>query len=73
LLALDPHDLALAKLDRNSPVDREDVAHLARVVPLDPDVLRERYRAELRPVLTGDLRRHDRTLEMWIAAYFGGP
>jgi hypothetical protein len=30
LLALEPHDLALSKLARNSPVDRNDVAHLAK-------------------------------------------
>ena len=30
LFALDPHDLALSKLTRNSPIDREDVAQLAR-------------------------------------------
>ena len=69
LLALEPHDLALSKLARNSPVDRDDVAHLARSIPLDPKVLRARYRAELRPIIIGDLDRHDKTLEMWIEAY----
>src|SRR5437867_1256697 len=29
LFAVEAHDLALSKLDRNSPVDREDVAYLA--------------------------------------------
>jgi hypothetical protein len=48
LLALDPYDFALSKLGRNSPVDREDIAHLARAVPLDPDLLRTRYERELR-------------------------
>lgn len=70
LLALDPHDLALSKLTRNSPVDREDVAHLAKTVPLDPVVLRTRYQQELRPIVIGDPERHDRTLEMWIESYF---
>lgn len=70
LFALDPHDLALSKLARNNPVDRDDVAYLAKTVPLDPDLLRKRYREELRPILIGDLERHDRTLEMWIQAYF---
>jgi hypothetical protein len=69
LLALDAHDLALSKLTRNSPVDRDDVAHLARVVPLDAKLLRARYRQELRPIIVGDPERHDRTLEMWIDAY----
>ena len=70
LFVLDPHDLALSKLARNSPVDRDDVAHLARTVPLDPDVLRRRYRQDLRPLVIGDRERHDRTLEMWIQSYF---
>ena len=30
LFALDPLDLALSKLVRNNPIDREDVAQLAR-------------------------------------------
>ncbi len=40
LFALDPYDLALTKLGRNSQRDREDVLHLARVVPLDVATLR---------------------------------
>ena len=71
LLALDPHDLALSKLARNSPIDRDDVARLATAVPLDASLLRERYRKELRPIIIGDAERHDRTLDMWIEAYFG--
>ena len=73
LLALDPHDLALSKLARNSPIDREDVAYLAKTVPLDPALLRTRYQQELRPLLIGDLERHDRTLEMWIQSYWPAP
>jgi uncharacterized nucleotidyltransferase DUF6036 len=71
LLALDPHDLALSKLARNSPIDRDDVARLAKAVPLDAELLRARYRDELRPIVIGDPTQHDRTLEMWIEAYFG--
>jgi hypothetical protein len=70
LLALEPHDLALSKLARNSPIDRHDVAQLAKAVPLNADTLRARYRAELRPIIIGDAERHDRTLEMWLEAYF---
>jgi len=70
LLALDPHDLTLSKLGRNSPVDREDIAHLARTVPLDPDLLRTRYERELRPITIGNLETLDATLDMWIRAYF---
>jgi hypothetical protein len=70
MFALDPHDLALSKLTRNSPVDRDDVAHLAKTVPLDPVLLRTRYQHELRPIVMGDPEWHDRTLEMWIESYF---
>lgn len=69
LYALDPHDLALSRLTSNSPADRADVAQLATAVPLDAALLRARYRQELRPAI-GDPERHDRTLEMWIEAYF---
>ena len=57
-------------LTRNSPIDREDVAQLARAVPLDASLLRARYRRELHPIIIGDPDLHDRTLEMWIQAYF---
>ena len=69
LFALDAHDLALSKLARNSPVDRDDVAQLARSVPLKAEILRTRYQSELRAIIIGDVARHDRTLEMWIDSY----
>ena len=72
-MRLDPHDLALSKLARNSGVDREDVAQLARAVPLDPALLRARYERELRPIIIGDRKWHDQTIEMWIEAYFRAP
>jgi hypothetical protein len=40
LLALDPYDLALSKLERNIQRDRDDVLHLARTDPLDLEVLK---------------------------------
>jgi hypothetical protein len=48
LLALDPYDLALSKLERNIQRDRDDVKHLAKTVPFDLEVLKERYQKELR-------------------------
>jgi hypothetical protein len=69
LLVLDPYDLALSKLERNSPKDREDVEYLAQHVPLDPDVLRRRYQDELRPYLPNEAR-HDLTLNLWLDSYF---
>lgn len=65
LFALDPYDIALSKLERNIQRDRDDVLHLARTVPLDINVLRARYRLELRPYL-GQPEREDLTLELWI-------
>jgi hypothetical protein len=65
LFALDPYDLALSKLERNTQRDRDDVKHLARFVPLDLNMLQQRYREELRPDL-GNPEREDLTLKLWI-------
>ncbi len=65
LFALDPYDLALSKLERNTQRDRDDVKHLARTVPLDLKGLHERYEKELRPDL-GNPAREDLTLKLWI-------
>jgi hypothetical protein len=67
LLALDPYDLALSKLERNIQRHRDDVKHLARTVPLDPEVLKYRYQKELRWQL-GNPEREDLTLQLWIEA-----
>lgn len=67
LFALDPYDLALAKLERNIQRDRDDVKYLARTIPLDLNVLRDRYERELRPYL-GNPEREDLTLRLWIEA-----
>lgn len=66
LLALEAHDLALAKLERNADRDREDVLSLARAGYLHPDTLKERYFEELRPYLLSNLSWHDKTLELWL-------
>jgi Nucleotidyltransferase of unknown function (DUF6036)/Acetohydroxy acid isomeroreductase, NADPH-binding domain len=67
LLAFDPYDIALAKLERNIQRDRDDVKYLARTVPFDLDVLRDRYEKELRPIL-GNPDREDLTLQLWREA-----
>lgn len=72
LFALDPYDLALSKLTRNHPVDQADVEFLAKVVPLDARILRERYEREFRVYATGDPAWNDQTLNMWIDSYFPG-
>jgi hypothetical protein len=67
LFALDPYDLALSKLERNIQRDRDDIRHLARTVPLDLDVLKNRYDNELRWQL-GNPQREDLTLRLWTEA-----
>lgn len=67
LLALDPYDLALSKLERNIQRDRDDVLHLARTVPLELEVFKDRYQKELRWQL-GNPEREDLTLQLWIDA-----
>jgi hypothetical protein len=67
LLAVDPYDLALSKLERNIQRDRDDVKHLAKAIPFDLEVLKERYQKELRWQL-GNPEREDLTLRLWIEA-----
>ncbi len=67
LLALDPYDLALSKLERNIQRDRDDVLHLFRSMPLDVEILRKRYQIELRWQL-GNPKREDLTLKLWLEA-----
>ena len=62
---LDPHDLALSKLERNQPQDRDDVKFLAGAVPLDLDLLQARYTTELRPYVSNP-NRSDLTMRLWI-------
>jgi uncharacterized nucleotidyltransferase DUF6036 len=68
----DPYDLVLSKLGRDKRRDREDFKFLMRTKNLDPAILRERYVAELRPILIGPVDRHDATLEFWLEDYFAG-
>jgi hypothetical protein len=65
LFALDPYDLALAKLERNLQRDRDDFAYLAETVPLDLTILKDRYNEEMR-VYLGRPEREDVTLQLWI-------
>jgi hypothetical protein len=67
LMALDPYDLALTKLERNIERDRNDVRYLAKTIPFDLKLLRGRYTTELRPYL-GNPQREDLTLQLWIDA-----
>jgi hypothetical protein len=66
LYALEAHDLALSKLERNDPRDRMDVKHLAATGHINANTLIERYHQEHRLYLLGDLHRYDRTLNLWL-------
>jgi hypothetical protein len=66
LMAPDPHDLALMKLDRNIERDREDVKYLARQGLLNAEELRHRYEKEMRPYIARPEERLDRTLKLWL-------
>jgi hypothetical protein len=66
-VALDPYDIGLSKLERNIQRDRDDIRHLARVIPFDLAALRERFQKELRWQL-GNPTREDLTLQLWIEA-----
>ena len=69
LFALEAHDLALTKLERNFERDRGDVEHLARSGYLNASTLRRRYADEMRLYVIGRESRHAQTLNMWIEAY----
>ena len=66
LYALEAHDLALTKLERNSDVDRQDVLDLAHAGHLDAATLQNRYLKEFRPNLVSNAEKHDLTLRLWI-------
>jgi len=66
LFALEAHDLALTKLERNSEKDRQDIEDLARAGKLDPETLRARYVREFRPNLLAHAERQDLTMDLWI-------
>jgi hypothetical protein len=70
LCALEVHDIALSKLERNSERDRHDVQQLARAGFLNPETLQERYHRELRPNLLAHETRHDLTLKLWLEAFW---
>ncbi len=72
LRGFEAHDLALAKLARNSPRDREDVRFLVSKGALDPGVLKERFDAELRPYIANEARDAT-TLALWLDEFFSGP
>jgi DNA mismatch repair ATPase MutS len=57
------YDLALSKLSRNSPKDRQDVQFLAKSVPLVFDALQKRFDEEMDWIANRE--RHQLTLDLW--------
>jgi len=64
LKVIEPYDLALSKLTRNNPKDREDIKFLAAKLQLSFKTLMERFDAEMKPWLP-NLERHLATLKLW--------
>jgi Nucleotidyltransferase of unknown function (DUF6036) len=73
ILVPDPYDCILSKIERASPKDRDDTNYLFRSQKLDAEVLRDRYRKELRHSLIGNIEWHDQTLELWIDIFTTAP
>jgi hypothetical protein len=66
IIALDPYDVALAKLCRNDDRDYEDVMHLARAIPFDLELLEHRYESELRPYIIGNKADSQYNIQSWL-------
>jgi len=69
LKILEPYDLLLSKLTRNSPKDREDIKYLAGKLNLNFSTLLERYSKEMKPWLP-NVDRHELTLNVVWKEYF---
>jgi hypothetical protein len=70
LRALDPYDLLLSKLPRNSPKDQEDAKYLIPRLKLDFTIFYHRWQKEMAPWIS-NRPRHDLTIELW-KEYFPG-
>ena len=64
LWALDPYDLLLAKVTRNSPKDQEDAKYLIAKLKLEFRTFYDRWEQELDPHVA-NRPRHDLTIELW--------
>ncbi len=69
LWALEPHDLALTKLERSNDRDNRDVMYLAQAGLITQDTLISRFETELEPFITARMPTWNRsTLKMWVDA-----
>jgi len=62
-------DGILSKLERNAAKDRDDADYLFRSRKLDAQILRDRYKNELRHNVIGNMEWHDKTFELWIEIF----
>jgi hypothetical protein len=73
LWALEPHDLALTKLERSNDRDIRGVIFLAKAGLINQSTLVSRFETELEPYITGRTLSWNRTtLQMWIEACWPG-
>ena len=68
LMVMDPYDVALTKLKRDSDKDFQDVLQLAEKIPFDLDLFEKRYQEELRDHTTGKPGDNDFTFNRWKEA-----
>lgn len=67
LWVLEPHDLALTKLERSIERDIRDVIFLAQAGLIQRDTLIQRFQQEFEPYIVGPTPTwHRTTLQMWI-------
>ena len=71
LWILEPYDLVLSKLTRNSPKDRDDVKFLIRKLHLDFATFYARWEKEMTPWIA-NRERHELTIQLW-KEYFSTP
>lgn len=65
LMVMDPYDVALTKLKRDSDIDFQDVLALAEKIPFDLDLFEKRYKEELRDNTTGRPEANDAVFYRW--------
>lgn len=65
LMVMDPYDVALTKLKRDSDIDFQDVLALAEKIPFDIDLFEKRYLDELRDNTTGTPGANDAVFYRW--------
>jgi hypothetical protein len=68
LMVMDPYDVALSKLKRDSDKDFQDVLQLAEKIPFDLGLFEKRYIEELRDNTTGKAGDNDFTFYRWKEA-----